>query len=256
MPGCFFADCSVFSVHNSRTSVYPLTSRARAPPRMPQPTAQQKHDILIHCQSRCSSDSDVSIAAAHGVTATRKTLFNWRKQWNGAPESLERKKTAGRPPLLTPSEVSQHIRAPILAANRAQRAIHYPEVQHQVQTKTGKKITLRTLQRYGKEKCLIKEKTVHKRTRAECECRHTECVACACVLRVCAADLCLQCLLLPVKRSQTCAANSSANTPDTSSSSMRLHSDSVSLHCARSFSRASNHTWSRRRLLPTLLDST
>lgn len=158
---------------------------------MPQPTAQQKHDILVHCQSRRASDSEVDVAAQHGVTVTRQTLYNWRRQWNGTRESLEHKKGAGRPPLLTPSEVSRHIRAPILAANRAQRAIHYPDVLQQIQTKTGKKIALRTLQHYGKEKCQAKERTTHKRTRAECECRHALLAECACVLYVYDADSCV-----------------------------------------------------------------
>ena len=199
---------------------------------MKQLTAQQKHDILIHCEHRRQGETEVDIAALHGAVVSRRTMLNWRSRWNHTHQSLERREGSGAAPILTPSEISRHIRAPILAANRAHRAIHYPDVLQQVRTKTGKKIALRTLQQYGKEKCQIKERTTHKRTRAECECEHTSCVACACALHVYAADSDVQCLLLPVKRSPSCVANSNANASDTSSSSMRLHSVSVPLHCA------------------------
>jgi hypothetical protein len=141
---------------------------------MKQPTAQQKHDILIHCGLRRAYESEVNVAALHGVIASRETIWRWKKKWNGTAQSLERKEGTGNTYILTPSEVSRHIRAPILAANRAHRAIHYTDMWQQVKSKTGKRISLRTLQQYGKETLGIKEKTARKRTQAECECKQTK----------------------------------------------------------------------------------
>lgn len=223
---------------------------------MPHISADVKHSILLEYIPHSTTHSFAALARRHDVAGGGEVVRRWHQRWNRTPESLKRHEGSGATPILTPLEVSRHIRAPILAANRAQRAIQYPDVWKQVQTKTGKKIALRTLQQYGKEKCQAKERTTHKRTRAECECRHTSCVACACVLPVYAADSYPQCLLLPVRRSLSCVANSSANASDTSSSSMRLHSDSMLLHCARLSSRTNNHTSSRQRLPLTLLAST
>ena len=211
---------------------------------MPHLSAEVKHSILLEYipHSTTHSFAALSLARRHDVAGGGEVVRRWHQRWNRTPQSLERREGSGATPILTPSEISRHIRAPILAANRSQRAIHYPDVWKQVQTKTGKKIALRTLQQYGKEKCQIKERTTHKRTRAECECRQASCIACACVLHVCDVNSYVECLLLPVKRSPSCVANSNANASDTSSSSMRLHSDLMLLHSARLFSRINNHT--------------
>ena len=75
---------------------------------------------------------------------------------------------------MSKSEVSRHIRAPILAANRSHRAIHYPQVHQSFEQRTGKRISLRTLQRYGKVELGIKQKHTKKRTADESKCIHTE----------------------------------------------------------------------------------
>lgn len=67
-------------------------------------------------------------------------------------------------------EVSRHVRAPILAANRAHRAVSYTQLLPEVRRKTGKPITLRTLQRTGKQQLKAKAKTTLKRTREERQC--------------------------------------------------------------------------------------
>jgi hypothetical protein len=121
--------------------------------RMIHPTAQRKHDILIHCQSRRTSESEVDIAAAHGVLASRKTIFNWRRRWNGTPQSLERKVGSGK--------------ASILTANRSHRAASYTKIYDLVKQKTRKNLSLRTLQRIGKEQLHIKSKATVKRTKEE-----------------------------------------------------------------------------------------
>lgn len=139
-----------------------------------QPTAQQKHDILIHCESRLPNLSEVEVARLHGVIVNRATIWNWKQKWNRTPQSLEHKKGAGRPHILTPAEISRHIRAPILAANRAHRAIHYSDLLASVQSKTRKKITLRTIQRTGQKELGIRERITRKRTSQESKCIHIQ----------------------------------------------------------------------------------
>jgi hypothetical protein len=116
---------------------------------MPQPTPQQKHDILVHCQSRRAGQSVTGIAAAHGVTVGRTTIWNnWQQGWDGTPHSLEHKSGAGRPRMrtLTPLEASRHVHAPILAANHAHKAMSYATLLPSMRLKTRKQVTLRTLQ--------------------------------------------------------------------------------------------------------------
>lgn len=150
---------------------------------MPQLTAQQKHDILIHCDSRRSDQTEQEVAALHGVTIGRTTLWEWRQRWNGTPKSLNREPVLGRPRILTPLEVSRHVRAPILAANRAHRAISYTKLLPEVQRKTGKKIALRTLQQAGHEQLNARLKHRIKRTREERQYTHAYLGAPACVQR-------------------------------------------------------------------------
>jgi hypothetical protein len=94
---------------------------------------------------------------------------HWHDRWDGTPISLKRKAGTGKAPLLSRAEVSRHVRAPILAANRAHRAISYPDLLPEVQRKTGKQIALRTLRDYGKEALGVKSKHTKKRTADESE---------------------------------------------------------------------------------------
>jgi hypothetical protein len=50
---------------------------------------------------------------------------------------------------LSRREVQQHVRTPILRANRAHRAVHYSKLLPAVLQKTAKELSARTLRRYG-----------------------------------------------------------------------------------------------------------
>ena len=65
------------------------------------------------------------------------------------------------------------MRAPILAANRAHRAVHYSDLLLRVREKTGKQIALRTLEKYGEEVLQAKLKISKKCTAAERKCTRT-----------------------------------------------------------------------------------
>ena len=136
---------------------------------MKQLTAEQKHSILTHLQSCCEGVTAEAIAAAHGVKGGSSTLRKWVKKWDGTVQSLQRKEVAGRPRALSRAEISRHIRAPILAANRSNRAIHYPSIHQAVQRKTGKRVSIQTVRRYGKQEAGVKQKRTRKRTASECQ---------------------------------------------------------------------------------------
>ena len=114
------------------------------------------------------------------------------------------------------------MRAPILAANRAHRAVHYTELLPEVRQKTGTEVSLRSLQRYGKEELGARDKHSKKRTADESECNSTVERRDASLCVELWTDSELQCLLACVTRSLTCDANSSAAAPLMSCSSTRL----------------------------------
>lgn len=132
-------------------------------------TAQQKHDILVHVRDRRGSEQPEQIAARHGVAAGRSTVYSWLQQWDGTPRSLERKAGSGKPRTLSAQQVSQHVREPLLAANRKHRAVHYPQLLPSVRAATGTELSLRTLQRYGREQLGARQRKGKKRTADECE---------------------------------------------------------------------------------------
>lgn len=113
------------------------------------------------------------LARRHAVKGGRDVLRRWLQRWDGSPASLERHAGSGKARALSRAEVSRHVRAPILAANRAHRAIHYTDLLPRVQAATGKQLSIQTLRRYGKGELGAKQKHTKKRTAAESECNNT-----------------------------------------------------------------------------------
>lgn len=162
-----------FDVHSRRLCRASRRASSLTPPSMKHITAQQKHDILIHVRDRRGNEQPEEIAARHGVAAGRSTVYSWLQQWDGTPRSLERKAGSGKQRTLSAAEVQRHVRAPILAANRAARAVHYPSLLASVRQKTGKPVSIQTLRRYGKEELGAKQRRGKKRTADESQCTRT-----------------------------------------------------------------------------------
>lgn len=115
---------------------------------------QLKHNILSLYRPRERGHGFDALARRFAVKGGGNTLRYWYSQWDGTTRSLQIKKRTGRPRLLTAAQVSRHVRAPILAANRAHRSISYPQLLPAVRAKTGKLVSIQTLRRYGrKELC-------------------------------------------------------------------------------------------------------
>lgn len=140
---------------------------------MPHFTAEAKHAILLEYSPHHADRSLAALAQRHGVAGGRRTLQNWLSRWDRTPASLQRKAGGGRPRALTAAQVSRHVRAPILAANRAHRAVHYTTLLPRVRVATGTELSIQTLRRYGKEQLAASQRRTKKRTSAECECNAT-----------------------------------------------------------------------------------
>jgi hypothetical protein len=136
---------------------------------MPHLSADVKHTILLEYSAHDTTRSFAALARRHSIHGGADVVRHWHDRWDGSPASLKRKPGSGKARILSRAEVSRHVRAPILAANRAHRAIHYTELLPRVQAATGKQLTLRTLQDYGKQQLRARDKHSKKRTRDESE---------------------------------------------------------------------------------------
>ena len=118
---------------------------------MKQFTPEQKHEILVEYSPRSTTHSLVALAQRHAVKGGRRTIGNWLARWDGTAASLQRQPVSGRPRSLTPEEVQRYVITPICRKNRAHVPILYSELQPAVAEQTGKKVSARTIRRYGKE---------------------------------------------------------------------------------------------------------
>lgn len=134
---------------------------------------QQKHSILTHYQHGVRGRGFQALSLRFAVNGGSETIRYWYKQWNGTPQSLETKPRSGRPRLLTTRQVQQHIRKPILDANRHHRTIHYTDLTHSIHQSTDTQVSLQTIRRYGKEVLGARNKRTRKRTIDECQSIHT-----------------------------------------------------------------------------------
>lgn len=114
-------------------------------------TPQHKHSILLQYQPHSRDHSFAALAARHGVAGGWQVIQKWHDRWNGTAVSLEEQPHSGRPRTLSRAEVQQYIAPPILAKNCSAQRVHYPDIHAVVEEKSGKHMSLRTLQRYGKQ---------------------------------------------------------------------------------------------------------
>jgi hypothetical protein len=140
---------------------------------MKQFTPEAKHAILLEYSPHTVDHSFAALAVRHGVAGGRDVVRRWHDRWNGTSQSLQHSRGAGRPRVLSVREVQQHVRAPILRANRAHVSLHYPSVAQSVCEKIGKSVSTPTIRRYGKEELGATQRRGKKRTAEECECTHT-----------------------------------------------------------------------------------
>jgi transposase len=113
-----------------------------------------------------------ALARAFKVKGGARTVSDWYHAWEGTVESLKRKKGQGRKRKLSEEEVKQYILEPIRKKNRKTEPVQYRDVLAPLQDGTGKKVSLRTVQRIGKENAGINTERTQKKEKWEGRC-HT-----------------------------------------------------------------------------------
>lgn len=215
-------------MHSEPTAPPHYRRRSPAPPCSMLYTPQHKHNILTHYCAGQRGAGFGALARRFAVAGGERTIRRWHERWDGTPQSLEARARSGRPPVLSSQEVQQHVRAPLLRANREHRAIHYPKVHAALVQQTGKAVSLQTVRRIGHDELGARMKRGKKRTADERECMHTREGQLWHVLSVWAltevGSLSVSCQCLPTRasRSPRSDASFSASVLVTFSSSTRL----------------------------------
>jgi transposase-like protein len=130
-------------------------------------TPQFKQTVLKEYNSASSSSSFSSLSRRFCIDGGREVVRKWYRKWDGSVESLKDKHSTGRPRILSHAQINRHIVVPIRDKNRRHLPIHYRDLVSGLQHAIRKKISLRTIQRYGKEK-KVREKNSIKRMEREC----------------------------------------------------------------------------------------
>lgn len=120
-----------------------------------------KHKILLEYRRGDSKNSFSKIAHRHGIRGGKRTVQRWFQRWDGTLGSLTRKKGSGGKVKLTRKQQALYITKPIRKANRNHAAIHYTDIMETIEEKTHQSISLRTIQRRGKEDEGIRYSTTH-----------------------------------------------------------------------------------------------
>lgn len=136
-------------------------------------TPQHKHSILLEYQPRSHDHSFAALAARHGIEGGGKIIQRWHHQWDGSAASLEEKHSPGRPRILSTQQVQQYVAPMIREKNRHAERARYSDLHSSVQALTNTRMSLRTLQHYGKEDLGAHMKHGKKRTADESQSTHT-----------------------------------------------------------------------------------
>ena len=136
-------------------------------------TPQHKHSILLEYQQRSRHHSFAALARRHGIAGGKQVLIKWHAAWDGTAASLEEQPHPGRPRILNAQEVQRYVAPGIRAKNRNAQRVHYTDIQPVVSKRTGKHVSLRTIERYGKEELHGRSTRGKKRTADESESTHT-----------------------------------------------------------------------------------
>ena len=114
-------------------------------------TPELKHEILTQYLPSSRDNNFGALARRYNIKGGKGTIQRWYARWDGTPASLEQRPGAGRPRLLSAAQIRDTIALSIRNRNRTHHAIYYTELLPTVRDRTGASVSLRTIQRYGKE---------------------------------------------------------------------------------------------------------
>ena len=132
-------------------------------------TPEFKHDILRQYLPHFDDNSFAALAHRYNIKGGKRTMQRWYARWDGTPSSLEQRAGAGRPRLLSAAQIRDTIALPIRNRNRSHQAVHYTELLPTIRERTGTSMSLRTIQRYGKDIIRARDRSTRSRTAAECK---------------------------------------------------------------------------------------
>ncbi len=110
-----------------------------------------------------------SLANRYNIAGGGRTVKNWYDRWDNTEISLKRKQGSGRTTILNERKIKTHVLNKIKNKNKEIKTIHYSDLKKSIEKKTNKSISLRTIQRYGKDRMGIKNVTKNKKTTKECK---------------------------------------------------------------------------------------
>jgi transposase len=119
----------------------------------------QKQVILEEYQPGVRGKGFRALAKRYSINGGHTTIRKWYRKWDGTKESLQ--KASGGGSILTENEKKKEILGYIRKRARKD-AVSYQEVRVNVETKTGKNIKLRTVQKIGKKLQVISKNTKRK----------------------------------------------------------------------------------------------
>lgn len=121
--------------------------------------AKRKHEILLQYEPHVPGCSFQDPADTYTVKGGRRTVERWFKDWDGTPQSLERKAGSGRKPQLTIAQKKKCIRDFVEARHRAGEHVSWKDVQENVYVHTRYKLSEATIGKIGRTEFGISSKT-------------------------------------------------------------------------------------------------
>ena len=131
-------------------------------------TPSFKDRVLREYRARDRNYSFRALALRFNIKGGMAVIQRWYQRWNGTPQSLERKKGSGGKCVLTSRDVQRYILKPIEKKNKKHQAVHYSELKESIEQAVGHPVSLRTIQRRGKEEAGIHDQSTIARTHMEC----------------------------------------------------------------------------------------
>lgn len=124
-------------------------------------SVDKKQQILEEYEPGVRGKGFRALAKRHSIESGYQTISKWYKKWDGTKESLEKESGGDRRSILSEKEKKTHILGFI--AKRAKKdPADYREVQENVESRTGKKMAIKSVRRIGKELGVSSKKTKRK----------------------------------------------------------------------------------------------
>jgi transposase len=121
----------------------------------------KKQQILQEYQPGVRGKGFKSLAKRYRIESGHKTIRKWYQKWDGTKESLKKESGGDRRSILSEKEKKTLI-VGFINKRAKKDAANYREVHENIESKTGKKIAVKSVRRLGKELGSTSKKTKRK----------------------------------------------------------------------------------------------